>query len=450
MLERASSPHACRLACLALVLALTGGAACSRHRELAPAPTTTASATAQEPGPPREPLPPAAAAPGLNVLLITVDSLRADMPWAGYARPIAPVLTAFAESAVVYERFYAVSSYTAMSVAGLLAGRYPSELDRSGHYFAHWGDVLFFPEVLRSAGVRTLSAQSHFYFDQRAGFRRAFDVYELVPGLEEDHQTVHGITSPAQLELGLRMLSDGANVKGRFFAWMHFIDPHDKYEAHAGIEYGHGTRDLYDAEVTFTDQHIGRLLDFVAAQPWGAQTAVIVSADHGEAFGEHQCFRHGFELWDVLTHVPLMIRVPGVAARRIDTPRSALDLAPTILDLFGLPTAPAMEGVSLVPELRGTAAPARDVILDLPRTTNSDRRRALIRGDYKLIAIGDDDAFQLFDLRHDPGEEHDVKWTERDKFAEMKAAYEAASAKIPSVCPRSPEKLHGKKRHLPC
>jgi hypothetical protein len=337
-----------------------------------------------------------------------------------------------------------------MSLGGMLAGRYPSELDRSGDYFAHWADVLFFPEVLRRAGVRTVTAQSHFYFDQRCGFRPAFDVYEMVPGIENDHQTVHGITGPAQLDLALKVLSDGVNVKGRFFAWFHFLDPHDKYEAHEGIQYGHTTRDLYDGEVTFTDQQIGKLLDHVAAQPWGVRTAVVISADHGEAFGEHRHYRHGFELWDVLTHVPLMIRVPGVAPRRIDTPRSAIDLAPTILDLYGLPPDPAMEGKSLVPELYGAPARPYDVVLDLPRTTNSDRRRALIRGDFKLVALADDDAFQLFDLKNDPGEDHDLSWRAPAKLEEMKAAYAALSARMPSVCPRSPGKLRGKKPQRPC
>ena len=298
--------------------------------------------------------------------------------------------------------------------------------------------------------MRTASVQSHFYFDQRSGFRPAFDVYEVVPGVEEDHQTVNEITSPAQLELGLKALSDPATTKGRFFAWLHFLDPHDKYLSHPGILYGHSTRDLYDGEVTFTDQHIGKLLDYVASQPWGARTAVVVSADHGEAFGEHKHFRHGFELWDVLTHVPFMIRIPGVAPRRIDTPRSAIDLAPTILELFGLPKDPAMEGESLLPEIRGAAAPPRDVILDLPRTTNSDRRRALIRGDFKLIALGDDEAFQLFDLKNDPGEEHDVQWSNRAKLEEMKAAYREMSAKMPSICPKGREKLRGKKSYRRC
>jgi arylsulfatase A-like enzyme len=389
----------------------------------------------------------------LNVLLITVDSLRADMPWTGYPRPIAPAMTAFEKTAVSYTRFYSISSYTAMSLGGMLAGRYPSELERSGYYFGNYPDsVLFFPELLQQAGVRTLSAQSHFYFDQRSGFRQAFDVYEIVPGLEEDHQTDKNITSPQQLELALGMLSDKANVQGRFFAWFHFLDPHDAYQPHAGIgPYGGNTRDLYDVEVTFTDQHIGKLLEFVESQDWGKRTAVVISADHGEAFGEHDRWRHGFELWDVLTHVPLMIRAPGVAPRHIDVPRSAIDLAPTILDLFGVPKDPAMEGTSLLPELyEGKDAPVRDVVLDLPRTSDSDRRRALIRDNLKLLALGDDDAFQLYDLKKDPREETDIQWGTRAKFEEMKAAYQDLSAKIPSICPKMREKLRGRKKHKPC
>jgi choline-sulfatase len=374
------------------------------------------------------------------------------MPWAGYPRPIAPRMTAFAETAVTYSRFYSISSYTAMSLGGMLAGRYPSELERNGNYFTGYLDsVLFFPELLRQAGVRTLSAQAHFYLDQRAGFRRVFDVYEIVPGLAEDHQTDNNVTGPAQLALALRILSDKANVEGRFFAWFHFLDPHDKYLAHEGIgPYGHTSRDLYDGEVTFTDRQIGKLLDFVGAAAWGERTAVVLSADHGEAFGEHRCFRHGFELWDVLTHVPMMVRAPGLAPRRIDEPRSAIDLAPTILDLFGVPADPAMEGKSLVPEMYGEREPPRDVILDLPRTSDSDRRRAVIRGDHKIVAEGDDEAFQLYDLAKDPREDHDVQWTYGPKFAEMKAAYQASSAKIPSVCPRGGVKLFGKKTFRRC
>ncbi len=443
-----SLPFRALLAAAVVALAGCSRASAKPRDHSSAAPAHTAAPTAQPvAAPPPEKGPPK----GLNVLLITVDSLRADMPWAGYHRQIAPRMTAFAETAVTYSHFYSISSYTAMSLGGMLAGRYPSELDRSGHYFAAWPEtVRLFPSMLQEAGVRTLSAQAHFYLDQRSGFRRAFDVYEVVPGLDEDHQTDNNVTSPAQLDLALKILGDKANVEGRFFAWFHFLDPHDKYQAHAGIEYGHAIRDLYDAEVTFTDQHIGRLLDYVASQPWGERTAVILSADHGEAFGEHGAFKHGFEIWDVLTHVPLMIRAPGVKPRRVDAPRSAIDVAPTILDLFGVPKDPAMEGRSLVPELYGGDGPARDVVIDLPRTSDSDRRRALIRGDYKITALSDDDAFELFDLRTDPAEDHDLKWKDRAKFEEMKAAYEEASRRIPSICPRMGVKLRGKKKYRKC
>src|SRR5262249_27238545 len=126
---------------------------------------------------------PASGPPGkLNVLLITIDSLRADMPWAGYGRDIAPVLSAFEKKAVSYTRAYSVSSYTAMSLAGLLAGRYPGELQRSGYFFSSYPDsVLMFPDLLRKAGVRTMTAHAHFYFD-KAGFKHGFDVYDLIPG----------------------------------------------------------------------------------------------------------------------------------------------------------------------------------------------------------------------------------------------------------------------------
>jgi arylsulfatase A-like enzyme len=109
-----------------------------------------------------------------------------------------------------------------------------------------------------------------------------------------------------------------------------------------------------------------------------------------------------------------------------------------------------MEGRSLVPELHGANEPARDVVIDLPRTSDSDRRRALIRGDHKLVALGDDDAFQLFDLANDPGELHDVRWQAKTKLDEMLAAYHDFGARVPSVCPRWGVKLRGKKKYRRC
>ena len=403
--------------------------------------------------------PPAATAPTegppgkLNVLLITIDSLRADMPWSGYGRDIAPALTAFEKKAVSFTHAYSISSYTAMSVAGLLTGRYPAELSRSGYFFSSYPDtVLRFPMLLQKAGVRTLAAHAHFYFDQEhAGFHQGFDDYELVAGLTADNKTDSNITSPQHLALAEKMLADKANTQKTFFAWFHFMDPHDEYMPHPGIgPYGKHARDKYDAEVTYTDQHVGKLLEFVAQQPWSKDTAIIVSSDHGESFGEHKRWRHGFELYESLVRVPLLVQAPGITPRHIDAPRSAIDLAPTILELTGAPAEASFQGKSLVPELYGKPAEERDVIVDLPRTSDNDRRRALIHGHHKIIAWGDDFSWELFDIGADPAEENDLKRSDKPLFAEMKRRYKEAVGKVKDICPKHTDNLKGKDKHHRC
>jgi arylsulfatase A-like enzyme len=395
----------------------------------------------------------AASAPrDLNVLMISIDSMRADMPWAGYPRDIAPTLTKLEKESVSFTRHYSISSYTSMSLGGFLGARYPSEMDRSGYFFGNYPDsVTMFPEVLQKAGVRTLSAHAHFYFDQKAGFRQGFDDYRIVPGLKADNTTDRNVTSPAHTELAQEMLSDAANTGKKFFAWFHLLDPHDQYIAHDGFStFGKKVRDLYDGEMAFTDSHVAKLLEFVQKQEWGKRTVVIITADHGEAFGEHGMYRHGFELWDVLTKVPLMIRAPGAQPRRIDALRSSIDLPPTILDLLGVKPEPWMQGKSLVPELYGAAPEARDVLTDLPRTSDNDRRRALYHDKWKLYVHGDDYNFELYDLSADPGEKKDVKKEQKEAFEMMKERYKAKTATVKDVCPKMTEKLKGKSRGKGC
>jgi arylsulfatase A-like enzyme len=338
-------------------------------------------------------------------LLILVDSMRADMPWAGYERPIAPNLTELEKQSVSYTRGYSVSSYTAKSVAALLAGKYPSALKRSGYFFTKYPDAnLFFPELLTAASVHTFSAQA-----------------------------------PLAIELLERAPKDK-----RFFAYLHYMDPHDQYVKHAEApNFGNKLRDRYDQEVFYTDLWIGKLLDYCRKQPWWDKTVVVVSADHGEAFGEHNMHRHAFELWNVLTHVPLFLRVPGAAPRRIDEPRSHIDLAPTILELTGVSAEHDFVGQSLVPELFGEAPARRPVLLDLPADSNNPERRALIDGDHKLLVFGNGWRFDLFDLKQDPAEKNDLDKTEPERLAEMKALYQSLWSKVPSVKPFGGNKLTG-------
>ncbi len=406
-------------------------------------PTDDAAVSVAEAGSPPDAGPPTRAE--YNVLLLSIDSLRADMPWSGYPRDIAPNLTALEKTAVSYTRAYAISSYTSMSLGGLLGGKLPSGMKRSGFFFGKYApENVLFPEVLQASGIVTIAAHAHGYFKD-AGFEQGFSSYEIVPNIVFKNETDPNVTSPAHEALAERLLSDPALEKKRFFAWFHFLDPHDMYVAHDkdGIApYGPKLRDKYDAEVTFTDRYLGRLLEFVKGKSWGARTVIIVTADHGEAFGEHGQFAHGFELWENLVRVPLFFVIPGAAPKHIALPRSAIDLAPTILELLGVsPSAKTadgsgieLEGVSLVPELQGRSEPeAREVLLDLPMTSDNDKRRALVSGDLKIVAYGKDESLKLFDLRADPEEKKPI--LKGEAFEALAKRYRERSKAIKEVAP---------------
>jgi arylsulfatase A-like enzyme len=367
-----------------------------------------------------------------NVILLSIDSLRADMPWNGYPRAIAPRITDLETRSVSFTHAYSISSYTSMSLGGLLGGRIPSELNRSGYFFGTYKNDVFFPKLLQSAGIHTMGVQAHMYF-KAAGFEQGFDDWKLVPGITFDPNTDNDVTSPQSEAVAEKLLGDPANESRRFFFWAHFLDPHDVYMRHDGIDWGKKARDRYDGEVTFTDQHIGKLLDFIATKSWALRTVIILTSDHGEEFGEHNMTRHGFEIWQTLVRVPLMILAPGATARRIDVPRSDIDLAPTILDFFGVPPDPKFEGKSIVPEIYGAPSDPRDVVVDLPATSDNGKRRALIRGSQKLLCFDTDSFCKLYDVDKDPMERDPT--TKGDDVQAMKDRYQAYVKTLKEVRP---------------
>ncbi|HEY5955350.1 MAG TPA: sulfatase, partial [Polyangiaceae bacterium] len=370
------------------LLVLAGSFGCDRSPKPAPSAPSARATTAAGSGA-AAPSAPAAApdAPRaepqrpLNVLMLSVDCLRADMPWNGYDRPIAPNLTELAQQSTVYTNAYSASSYTAQSVAAILSGRLASTLYRSGVFFTSYPKAnLFFPELLSEKHVRSLGWFSHMYFGRGKGIEQGFDVWELVPGITFDAQTDNYVTSPKMLDLGLKILGNSENTSQQFFAWAHFGDPHDVYVKHAEApDFGNKTRDKYDSEVWYTDFHIGKLLEWAKKQAFWSNTAVIITGDHGEAFGEHGQYRHAFEIWENLVRVPLIVYVPGAKAQRIEQRRSHLDLAPTIMDLLGQPPLPQFMGHSVLPEVLGKVPPEtrEPIVLELTEDSNNPQRRAI-------------------------------------------------------------------------
>ena len=383
------------------------------------------------------------AANHFNMLLLTVDALRADLPWLGYARNNAPRLSEFARESVVYTHAYSVSSTTSKSLAAMFTGRYPSSLHRSGLFFAGYTErKCFLASRLSASGIATLGWQVHPYLQHAKGLSSGYAEWKQVRVLTGDAANPQS-TSPELMRVGMDLLGRPENTARQFFAWTHALDPHEAYVKHAECpDFGNRDRDRYDSEVCFTDKWIGNLLDWARRQPWWDNTVVIVTSDHGEAFGEHGMAHHAFELWESLVHVPLLIRVPGVPARRIELRRSQIDVAATILELMGQPVYEGSPGRSLAPELLGREEPQSHdpIVLDLPEDTHEQARRAIIEADYKLIDFGNH-RYALYDLANDPAELMDIAGSNPSRLAVMKQKLAALSSGIPSVEPYGGMKL---------
>ncbi|HEX2879117.1 MAG TPA: sulfatase-like hydrolase/transferase, partial [Polyangiaceae bacterium] len=186
---------------------------------------------------------------------------------------------------------------------------------------------------------------------------------------------------------------------------------------------------------------LGRLLDFVQQGSLKDKTAIIISSDHGEAFGEHGLYRHGFEVWEELIRVPLIVHVPGIAPKRETARRSLIDLAPTILDLLGVEhpvagAADAFSGYSLLPDLvrpAGQPSPARPIFADLCAGPFNDERQALIEDDVKIItAMGR--PVGIYDLAKDPGEKENLLG-DAQQAAAMKAKLATFRSRLKVIKP---------------
>ncbi len=374
-----------------------------------------------------------------NLLFITVDTLRWDLHYAGNPRELSPNLDRLAARGVVFDRAYAMSSYTGRSIGPLMTGRYPSECARDDNHFVRYPDAgnVFLAERLRARGFRTAMAASHFYFERRFGLLQGIERADL--SATPAGEAGESVSTDARVaDRAIAMLSDPAFTAGRFMLWAHFFDPHKQYVLHPEIPpFSRTERGRYDAEVAFTDRQIGRLLDALARSPFADRTVVVVTADHGEAFNEHNMSWHGVELWEELVRVPWILAVPGLAPRRIETPRGHVDLLPTVLELLSLP-APAAEGdeavsgVSLVPELFGAPATPRPIYLELPEGPFNGTRRGLIDFPYKLL-VRNPRRPELFDLRADPGERADLSSTDPITLARVRGVYEQLRGSLREV-----------------
>jgi hypothetical protein len=254
---------------------------------------------------------------------------------------------------------------------------------------------------------------NYFALADHRGFERGMDVYRT------DRAVLHvAVNGPMESRgSSSREITDDAiafveaHRDRRFFLWLHYYDPHLSYEEHPEVpSFGSSRVDRYDGEIRFTDLHFGRLVAALRAAGLWARTAIVVTGDHGEGFGEHGVTEHGFDLYAAQTKVPFIVRVPGLPPRRVRAPVGHVDIAPTLLNLAGGKGEPAFIGRSLLADLSGPPAAdteTRAVFQEV--TSERGKKRAFVTAGRHLVWNAEPgDTTECYDRAHDPAEEHDL------------------------------------------
>ncbi len=377
------------------------------------------------PAGPERPVPPAFQKP-YNVLLITIDTVRYDYTTFGHrpggrTRDTTPNLAKLAEVATDFTFAQAPSAGTMASVPAILTSKFFHSgiaLDETnikpGMPPRLKPENLTLPEIMKQGGYQTGAILSHEYFNDW-GMTQGVDEYDNDIGKTHDPNRVSSdrVTDRALAWIARR-------PTGKWFLWLHYLDPHAQYVAHPDdTNWGDSPEDLYEAELHYTDKHIGRLLDELRRMPGGDRTIVVVTSDHGDAFNEHGFSGHAIALTREILHVPLVIYVPDNLPRRLGQVVSNLDIVPTLAALCGIPTGDAsFEGRSLVPQIfYGQEDPDRTVFAE---TNYPVPLRAAVTTTKKLIFNMKSNFYELYDLVGDPLEQKNLAGSRPEELAQMR------------------------------
>ena len=372
-----------------------------------------------------------AASPGRpNVLLVTIDTLRADhVGCYGHSGSATPVLDRLASRGIRFETAVAHVPLTAPSHASILTGRTPlghGLRDNGG--FALPDGARSLAEDFRQAGYRTAAFVSGFPLDRRFGFDRGFQAYDdhLPRGNDPRRTPYVERTADRTTEAVLRWLEATPTGAAPFFLWVHYYDPHAPYEPPADLR-ARFASSPYDGEIAFVDAQLGRLLRRL--DELSPRTVVLVTADHGEGLGEHGEETHGLFVYDSTLRVPWIMAGPGLPSGRVaGVVARGIDVAPTLLDYAGLPARPDIEGRSLRASADGRDqgdAPAYAESLFPQLQYGWAPLHAWRTARFKFIEAP---RTELYDLIGDGGETRDRAREERGRVDEMQRQLRAAMA----------------------
>ncbi len=345
-----------------------------------------------------------------NVLLITIDTLRADHVGAYGDRDAAtPVLDALAKRGTLFTDAICQVPLTLPSHASMLTGLLPpSHGIRDNVGFALAPGIPTLAEQFRKSGYETAAFVSGYPLHRRFGLARGFDVYDDRFPRGDDPGRAPYIERRA--DVTVRAAIDWLEGRGNrpFFAWVHLFDPHAPYDPPEPWHTRFADRP-YDGEVAFADTQIGVLLDELSRRGQLPKTVILAAADHGEGLGEHGESTHGLFIYDSTIRIPLIVAGPGVKAGV--RPRAVvrgIDVAPTLLDLAGVQAMGAIDGRSLEPALDGRALPGEGAYVEslLGRLSFGWAPLYGWRTDRTMFIEAPRN--ELYDIGSDPGETHDL------------------------------------------
>jgi arylsulfatase A-like enzyme len=331
------------------------------------------------------------------VILLGVDSLRADHFDKPQGLRRMPRILKLRDESVEFTMCRSPGARTITTWSSVFAGRYVSGLKWAGE-----GNRLNisadkqkrFSDFLREGGVETATWVSYAALG-KSGLAKNFSFVKQMKYREGQN---FGISEDVVAEMIEYILKP---AKGPRFIFAHWMDPHFPYDLVQNKKAKAFDRHL--GEVKLVDDSFGKLWDALDGAGLLDRTVIFFTADHGEGFGEHDTPYHTVNVYEEIIRVPLFIRIPGVAPRKVTTPVTLMDLGPTFLDLFGMPAPATHLGQSLMPFVRGQSP-------KLTRPIGAERHgtRALIIGKYKVIDDYQRGREEIYDLEKDPDEAHNL------------------------------------------
>ena len=361
--------------------------------------------------------------PGLSVLLVTIDTLRADALGSyGHPTVATPWMDRLAAEGVRFAEAHAQNVVTLPSHANILSGRYPLDhgiRDNAGFRFPSGTDTM--ATLLKKAGYQTGAFVGAFPLDSRFGLDHGFDRYDDRFGDPESRTAflMQERSGRETVEAARRWLAAQAGAKT--FLWVHLYEPHFPYAPPEPFR-SRFASDLYHGEVSFADSLLQPLLESLMDKGRDSRTLVVLTGDHGEGLGEHGEATHGIFAYETTLRVPLIIHAPGLVRPRVVAERVRhIDILPTVLDALGLEAPQGLPGRSLLAVANGhelRPAPSYFEAMSSALNRGWAPLAGLARDRYKLIDLP---LPELFDLEQDPHETKNLAAAEPQRLTEIRA-----------------------------